>query len=252
MKRKFYFAKAVLRTAGQSLQLEMNNLIFWVGVFAGVFSVLAISLFFIIGGIGVGWGIPAFLGIGSLVAIRHNVLKFEKYYQGREGERSAREEIEPIIKDGYHILNDVPGHKFNIDIVVIGPSGIYAIEVKNPKKYSAEKITYNDGFIFLGHRLLHKPEPVEEAKRHANWIKSYLREITGRNINNVKPVVLFPKIMIEDDSGCVTDDIWILNPKRFRDYYLPRQNKVLEPREVQELVKIFRTHIYDSTPKFDD
>lgn len=37
---------------------------------------------------------------------------------------------------------------------------------------------------------------------------------------------------------------------RFRDCYLLKQDKVFNSQEVQELVSIFRTHIYANTPNF--
>lgn len=251
MGRKSYFAQSVLHTAGQSLQLKMRALTFDIGIFFGL-AIGAVFIIPIVFGLVTGWVIPLVLIIISLLGICYKLSKFKKYYQGLEGERRTREEIEPIIKDGYHILNDVPGKKFNIDFLVIGPTGIYAIEVKNPKKNGKEKISYQDECIFLGSRILNKPDPIEEAQRHANWIKAYLSDIKNNSFNHVKPVVLFPKHMIEDDYKCVTNDIWILNPKRFRDHYLPKQSKVFSPQEVQELVSIFRTHISDSTPNFED
>ena len=250
MKKKSYFAQSVLHTAGQSLQTQIRGLTFRIGIFAGIAICLLIAISIIFKFLPI--GALLVVAIVSLIGIMCDTSKFNKYFQGLEGERRTREEIEPIIKDGYHILNDVPGNKFNIDFLIIGPSGIYAIEVKNPRKHSDDEITYKDKMIFLGDKPLKKHNPVKEAQNHAKWVKVYLRDITGENINNIKPVVLFPNIMVTNDSHCVLSDIWILNPKRFRDYYLPKQNKVLEPREVQELVKIFRARIYDCTPKFED
>src|SRR5262249_37161947 len=53
---------------------------------------------------------------------------------GYLGERTVAEWLEPLKSDGYRIFHDVPceGRKknFNIDHVVVGPSGVAAIEVK--------------------------------------------------------------------------------------------------------------------------
>jgi len=249
MKRKFYFAKAVLRTAGQSTQGKIKAWFLLAGI--GIGFIFGCLLLFFISKMGfniykicialsaIGCGIFAFC-IGQI----------DKYCQGLEGEKRVREELEPLVKDGYYILDDVPGDKFNIDFLIIGPSGIYVIEVKNPRKYRDEKITYKNGQVFLGNRILRK-NPVDEAKRHKDWVKKYLGNIKNQKINNIKPVVLFPNIMVEEDNN-VSDDIWVLNPKRFRDYYLPKENKIFNLQEIDEIASIFKVRIYESTAKFDD
>ena len=120
------------------------------------------------------------------------------------------------------------------------------------ENYFVEKIYYQDETIFLGSNSLTKPDPILEAKSLVLWVKEWLKEVKGADVNNIKPVVLFPEIMIPRDEDCVTNDIWILNPKRFRDEYLPKQPKVLNHQEVQELVSVFRARIYDCTLKFED
>ncbi|MCG2725508.1 MAG: NERD domain-containing protein [Elusimicrobia bacterium] len=247
MRNKIYFAKEILRSAGQSCEWKIRENFFYLGAAAGAFLVTIVLLIFKNKG-----GMAFALLFASGYIFYWLLGEAKSYFRGLEGERKTKEEIEPIIKDGYHIFNDVPGNKFNIDFLIIGPSGIYVIVVKNPDKEGNEEIYYQDETIFLGSDPLTAPNPILEAKSRALWVKEYLRNVKGANVNNIKPVVLFPEIMIPRDEDCVLKDIWILNPIRFRDCYLPKQDKVFNSQEVQELVSIFKAHINGSIPKLED
>ena len=247
MKNKIYFAKEILKSVGQSCEWKIRENFFYLGAAAGAFLVSFILLVFRNKG-----GMTIALLLASGYVFYWLLGEAKSYFRGLEGGRRTREEIEPLTRDGYYVFNDVPGNKFNIDFLIIGPGGIYVIEVKNPAKAGNVEIYYQDETIFLGSDPLTKPDPILEAKSRALWVKEYLKDVKGADVNNIKPVVLFPNIMIGHDEDCVTNDIWILNPKRFRDYYLPKQNEVFNPQEVRELVSIFKAHINANTPKFND
>ncbi|MBU2529995.1 MAG: NERD domain-containing protein [Elusimicrobia bacterium] len=247
MKNKIDFVKEILRSMGQSCEWKIRENFFYLGAAAGAFIVVIILLIFKNSG-----GIAFALLLVSGYIFYWLLEQIKPFFLGLEGVKRTREEIEPITKDGYHIFNDVQGNKFNIDFLIIGPSGIYVIVVKNPATDGSQEIYYQDETIFLGSGPLTAPNPILEAKSRALWVKQYLQDVKGADANNIKPVVLFPKITIPRDEDCVLKDIWILNPARFRDCYLPKQEKVLNPQEVQELVSIFKAHINGSIPKFED
>lgn len=247
MKNKIDFVKEILRSMGQSCEWKIRENFFYLGAAAGAFIVIIILLIF-----GNSGGMAFALLFASGYAFYWLLEKVKPYFIGLEGVKRTGEELWPLKKDGYHIFNDVPGNKFNIDFLIIGPSGIYVIVVKNPATTGNEEIYYQDETIFLGSDPLTAPNPIWEAKSRVLWVKEYLRAVQSADVNNIKPVVLFPKITIPRDEDCVLKDIWILNPIRFRDCYLPKQDKVLNPQEVQELVSIFKAHINDSIPRFED
>lgn len=55
----------------------------------------------------------------------------ERWRQGAEGERKTARVLLPLIKDGWVLINDVPGHRGNIDHILIGPAGVFVLETKN-------------------------------------------------------------------------------------------------------------------------
>src|SRR5690606_17037137 len=50
---------------------------------------------------------------------------------GLLGEQSVAEQLQSLWTDGYRIFHDVPGDgEWNVDHVVVGPAGVFAIETK--------------------------------------------------------------------------------------------------------------------------
>ena len=77
---------------------------------------------------------------------------------GYEAERAVGEELNQLMREGYYVFHDVPGDReFNVDHVVVGRSGVYAIETKGRSKptndrESGHKVQY-DGKALLFPRV---------------------------------------------------------------------------------------------------
>ncbi|OGR75928.1 MAG: hypothetical protein A2X32_10040 [Elusimicrobia bacterium GWC2_64_44] len=191
----------------------------------------------------VGW-IILFTGVvGFMVSYRFAM----RYVQGLEGERLVHDELEPIIRDDYHIINAFPAGKFDIDFVVVGPTGVYAIEVKNPSKYSAtDRIVLQNGVLCLKsdktrHTIpFRRKDPIHQARRGGEWLARYLSDVLGKKVQGLKSVVLFPKFLVDDH---ISSDLWVLNPKRFVFEYLPKAPKVLAPHEIGNIVSALRARV---------
>src|SRR5690606_23533501 len=56
---------------------------------------------------------------------------------GMEGERAVGQFLERLREDGYHVFHDVVAVNFNVDHVLVGPAGVFAIETKTWSKPSA-------------------------------------------------------------------------------------------------------------------
>ena len=112
--------------------------------------------------------------------------------QGRDGERIAGESLEKLRAYGYEIFHDIVAGNFNIDHVVVGPSGIYAIETKTiSKRGGVEEKAECDGESILIRGFPLPDNPVPQAKGNARWFAGYLHETTATRFR-VKPVVLMP------------------------------------------------------------
>src|ERR1700677_3526682 len=70
----------------------------------------------------------------SFLKYRRILAELRSAKLGRDGERIVAEFLDPLRKCGYEILHDVVGGNFNVDHVVIGPTGVFVIETKTRSK----------------------------------------------------------------------------------------------------------------------
>jgi len=70
-------------------------------------------------------------GIRKVIQTRRD---FRILKQARDGERVIGQCLENLRESGYRILHDIVGDGFNIDHVLVGPTGVYTIETKTISK----------------------------------------------------------------------------------------------------------------------
>ena len=109
-----------------------------------------------------------------------------KFNNGIIGERRVREELKKL-SDEFSVYQDVklPMFKWNIDFVVIGPTGIFTIEVKNKKG----KIDFKDGKLIINNQ--NDQKDLNEAKKEAVCLHEYLIEKLKIKIGFIYPVLVF-------------------------------------------------------------
>lgn len=127
------------------------------------------------------------------------LMRYRNDSLGYLGERAVGEALEPLARDGFRIFHDVPGHsngkKFNVDHVVVGPNGVFAIETKTRRKgkvrpgYEAHKVAYD------GHRLIwpwaEDSHGLDQATSRAAWLADWLKKMTGLSVTT-RPVLVLP------------------------------------------------------------
>lgn len=137
--------------------------------------------------------------IGGAGWLAHKLIGLTKRIRdlslGLEAETAVGQELNQLLRDGYDVFHDVDGdRKFNIDHVVVGRSGVFAIETKGRSKPirngKAEYKVQLDGdqLIFPGWV---ETEPLVQAKRNAEWLAKWLSSATGDAVT-VKPVLILP------------------------------------------------------------
>ena len=130
---------------------------------------------------------------------------------GIDGEKAVGQFLERLRDRGYHVFHDVVAPGFNVDHVLVGSAGVFAVETK-----TWSKPLYTDARIKVeGDRLLvagQEPDrnPIVQARAQAAWLKTLLAESTGR-AHDVFPVVLFPGWFVEPSQG--PRPVWVLEPK---------------------------------------
>lgn len=210
-----------LRLPGQSIAEERENL-----VEDAVGQPLMLALFFVLIA-GLEWWRfykdmkpnPVLFTGAAILVIIYAVFriwrvrpKLRNLRQALEGERVVGQFLERLREQGFKVFHDVVGDGFNIDHVLIGPSGVFTIETKTwskPRSGNAE-INYDGERVLIG-RLEPDRNPLVQARAQSAWLKSLLAESTGKKFE-VRPTVVFPGWFINHTPGAMKD-VWVLEPK---------------------------------------
>lgn len=120
--------------------------------------------------------------------------------QGMEGEKRVIEFLKSKFDNSHFLINDVVyvnerGNKENIDHVVLGPNGVFAIETKDYRG----KITCKGSYWTVP--FPYGRSPSSQAKGNAYWIKRTIDESgayeTQKTALYVKPIVVFSNPDVE-------------------------------------------------------
>lgn len=193
----------------------------FVGVFlAGASTVLAVFLPL--------WGGVAL--IASLIWIYWSLIvglkRIERFYKGARGEEKVSEILRGL-PDGYHVFNDFMAAGGQVDHVVAGPGGVFAIETKCWRG----KVTVEDGKILLDGRPPDR-SPLEQAVREAKQVHYTL--VTLGWDGPVIPVVAFASDSFAAHRANVQGTV-IINSNELRASF-DTDRVVIPPAELERLV----------------
>jgi Nuclease-related domain len=174
-------------------------------------------------------------------SLRIRVLSRERanYRLGFDGERQTAQHLIPLIADGYRVFHDVPfeganGKTFNIDHVVVGATGIFAVETKTRSKQTEHKeykVNY-DG------KQLHFPDfsesdSLNQIKANASILSKELQRRTGESVK-VIPILTLPGWWINRQVNHA--EVAVLNSKEIRRHINSSPQVVLNEKLFNQIV----------------
>lgn len=156
------------------------------------------------GGGQVAWALTSLLvfGVALYLAIRILAKRLDEQnnrYLGAFGERFIAECLEPMNRLGWKVFHDMPAEgkrkDFNLDHVVVGPTGVYVIETKTWRKeigkgIAGASVVY-DGRNLRGPRGVNN-KPLDQVEANARWLQEFLKKEAKVDVF-VKPVLTFPE-----------------------------------------------------------
>lgn len=228
-----------LHNPGQSLEQQRTNLVFDKLVTPLLFLLLLAWVAFMewLGQLLHSPRQPWIYTVLALIALTYFCWMFARYKPelsrlrlGIEGEKAVGQYLERLREQHYQVFHDVIGPGFNLDHVLIGPTGIFTVETKTLSKpvRGAAKITFDGKTILVdGHAPVR--DPVMQARAQAHWLKQLLRESTGHAFE-VRSVVVFPGWFVEQKPGS-TREVWVLEPKAL-PAFLAQEPAVLAHEDV--------------------
>ena len=135
--------------------------------------------------------------------------KRRSLYLALDCELAVGQELNHLMQHGYRVYHDFPADKFNIDHVVIGPKGVFAVETKGRPKRN-EKGGQGEAKVIFDGKTLKFPswsetKPIEQALRQGVWLSEWLASAIGEPVK-VIPVLALPGwyIVNEKSSNIVT------------------------------------------------
>lgn len=147
------------------------------------------------------------------------------------GEQLVAEELNQLLNSGYRVFHDVPCQGYNIDHVVVGPTGVFAVEtntrrqVKKKGKVVEARVRYDGETLFWP--VGKETGPVDQALFNGRSLGHWLGSATGEPVA-VQPIVTIPGWTIEDNQK---HRVWVARPQALRALIEARQDLVL-PEQV--------------------
>jgi hypothetical protein len=179
---------------------------------------------------GIGFVVYSLIGLLKLLNLRRS------YRMGYEGEIAVGQELNQLMRDGFRVYHDFPAGKFNIDHIVVGPSGVFAIETKARSKPTSKdrkadaKVKYDGKCLQFSNGT--DVQSIEQAKRQAEWLAKWLRSAVGEAVK-VRPVVALPGWFVE---RVASGGIRVINPKNFRSIAKPKAGSILSESMITRIV----------------
>jgi hypothetical protein len=144
---------------------------------------------------------------------------------GLEAEMAAAEEINQLMRRGFATFHDVPaGPGFNIDHVIVGPTGVFAVETKGRPKQArgsgkaGSTVRYDGKALQFPDRR--ETKPVDQANRTAEWLHKWLTKAVGEPVP-VRAVLLLPGWWVERVGR---GDVLVGNAKEIGQVVAPDRN----------------------------
>ncbi|MBI5692387.1 MAG: NERD domain-containing protein [Verrucomicrobia bacterium] len=190
---------------------------------AGLVALVAILLVTLLG---VGWAV-------RLWQERANC------YLGWFGERITAEKLMPLLAQGYFVFHDVPGEPgkrgFNLDHVVVGPTGVTVVETKTRRKGNARPGFKDHEVVFDGSYLDwpwgRDRHGIEQALSEAEWLRKWIAGCTGLSVP-VKAVLSLPGWYVREAPS---RELRVVNPGFLPDAIRGRGDPVLTAHQVDLL-----------------
>lgn len=159
---------------------------------------------------------------------------------GYLGERAVGEWLDTLPRE-YRVFHDVPVDEgkgaFNLDHVVVGPTGLFAIETKTRRKGRARE-GFADHKVFYDGRQLIWPWAedtygLQQATNEAEWLTKWLRQMTGLDLA-ARPVLALPGWWVETRTP---GPVAVQNPKNLPAHILGKGLRVLDPQQVDLIAR---------------
>lgn len=157
-----------------------------------------------------------------------------------DAELTVGREINLLQRDGLQVFHDVPEGSGNVDHVVVGLSGVFAVEsVGRPVPDLGSgiidaKVIYDGENLFFPPKNVRESEAVKQSRRQAIAMERWLGDALGRPVQ-VRPALALPGWFVERKRP---DDLVLLYGQANHYARILRGPTLLTPEQVGEIVRV--------------
>jgi Nuclease-related domain len=155
---------------------------------------------------------------------------FRNFALPKGTEQRVADVLDQLRWAGFIAFHDLANSGLNVDHVVVGPAGIYAIETKTRSGWGTI-IHRSDRELIFGARLI-DGRPLRQAQNSARAVHRLLKEHLDQGYS-VKPLLVFCGAWrIERPPGDLAVDV--MTPEQLQDYF-ERQQPKLTTKEIARI-----------------
>jgi hypothetical protein len=149
---------------------------------------------------------------GLVFYLWHTSRKAINWERGKAGEEAVAEVMRTILDNRWTIFRNLhlPGRKDDLDVVLVGPAGIWVVEVKAYRwrlRVTGDRWERAKGTGWRG--IDQKSSPSGQAKGNARRLRNFLNE-QGIPIPWVHPVFVLSKPQRPQDVASADPAVWLL------------------------------------------
>jgi hypothetical protein len=216
-KKRLPFTQKILRPPGESLRIrlieldeKLNDRL--IQLFLSAYSPLIMAGLVVLQGVRPGIGVWITIAVIAAIASISSAYRLSKVLNlrrrirlGFEGERHVGEALNQLMLVGYRVFHDFlitdkPRSIRNIDHIVIGPNGVFAVETKTRRKMKGEngaKVTVLDNGLQYPWGL--DQHDLAQAQEDSAWLAEWLSKMSNEPVK-IGSILVLPGWFIDRRS----------------------------------------------------
>ncbi|MGZ8269695.1 MAG: nuclease-related domain-containing protein [Methylophilus sp.] len=184
-----------------------------------------------------------FIYFAGLFYIGYKLISFSKEREslrlGYDAELAVGQELNLLMRHGFYVFHDVnlknTVSEFNIDHIVVGKTGVFAVETKGRSKPTDNIGKDSSKVNFDGKKLIfpqwEETEPVEQAKRQAAALQKWLSSAVGEPIT-ARAVLALPGWFTNTTNKT---DIALINGKNPEKFFNVMRGSELSDKQIKQI-----------------
>lgn len=154
---------------------------------------------------------------------------------GCEGEMIVGQALNRLMLKDYRVYHDFPADTFNIDHIVVGAKGVFAVETKTRSKRTTAN-RRQDATVEYDGRALHFPNGTDidmlaQAKRQSKWLAAWLSQAVGEELS-VRAVLALPGWFVKRTAA---KGLPVVNPRQFDSLFEHISSRSLSPEMIARI-----------------